>query len=369
MSRTDDILDKTKRKEPEAKKWKVVVGIVLGLVLACGLFYGCYYVILAPIVDSYIADKPISHLYDFYDLNIGKNETVIYFLGNSQIGSDVYTPLVQKYLDDSGYSDLKVYNIYRSSDNPIRRLPQVENIVESNPSLIIYGVSPWIFTADDGWVDEDVILVKNRLNLNSSADYLYSQDELDDLYSETSGPMYMKKFVIGAITSQLPKMISGSVHVVDPITYITQNTWEPWETDEKRTRYSNTFGINGQDLLEYVEITETYANTSRNKIPLCPFVGEETRKLLAFEYMLERFEDEGIPVVLVIMPEHSILNENTPAVSETNLRNYVTNTGLSWYDLDEMYGDEIMADLTHVHWDGAVTLAPVWADIVIQEMS
>ena len=34
MSRTDDILDKTKRKEPEAKKWKVVVGIVVGLVLA-----------------------------------------------------------------------------------------------------------------------------------------------------------------------------------------------------------------------------------------------------------------------------------------------------------------------------------------------
>jgi len=369
LSRTEDILDKTKRKEPEAKKWKVIVGIVVGLVLACGLFYGCYYVVLAPIVDSYIADKPISHLYDFYDLNVGENETAIYFLGNSQIGADVYIPLVQKELDERGYSDLRVYNIYRDSDNPVRRLSQIEDIVESEPSLVIYGVSSWMFTRDGGWVDEDVILVKDRLNLNSSADYLYSQDELDDLYSETINPMYMKKFLSGAITTQLPKMISGSVHVVDPITYITQNTWGPWETDEKRTRYSNTFGINGQDLLEYVEITETYANTSRNQIPLCPFVGEETRKLLAFEYMLERFEDEGIPVVLVIMPEHSILNENTPAVSETNLRNYVTNTGLSWYDLDEMYGDEIMADLTHVHWDGAVTLAPVWADIVIQEMS
>jgi len=364
----DRLIEKTTEND-EAKKWKVVVGIVVGLVLACGLFCGCYYIILAPFVDSYIADKPISHLYDFYDLNIGNDETAIYFIGNSQIGADVYIPLVQKELDERGYSELRVYNIYRDSDNPIRRLSQIEDIVESKPSLVIYGVSSWILTTDDGWVDEDVILVKERLNLNSSADYLYSQDELDDLYSETSNPMYMKKFLSGAITSQVSKILSGRSQVIDPITYTTNVTWEPWENGEKRTRYSNTFGINGQDLLEYVELTETYANTSRNKISLYPFVGEETRKLLAFEYMLERFDDEGIPVVLVIMPEHSILNENTPAVSETNLRNYVDNTGLSWYDLDEMYGDEIMADLTHVHWDGAVTLAPVWADIVIQEMS
>lgn len=364
----DKLIEKTTKKDGE-KKWKVVAGIVIGLVLACGLFCGCYYIILAPIVDSYIADKPISHLYDFYDLNIGNDETAIYFIGNSQIGADVYIPLVQKELDERGYSELRVYNIYRDSDNPIRRLSQIEDIVESKPSLVIYGVSSWILTTDGGWVDEDVILVKERLNLNSSADYLYSQDELDDLYSETSNPMYMKKFLSGAITSQVSKILSGTSQVIDPITYTTNVTWEPWENDEKRTRYSNTFGINGQDLLEYVELTETYANTSRNKISLYPFVGEETRKLLAFEYMLERFDDEGIPVVLVIMPEHSILNENTPAVSETNLRNYVDSTGLSWYDLDEIYGDEIMADLTHVHWEGAVTLAPVWADIVILEMS
>lgn len=369
MSRTDDILEKTKREEPDAKKWKVIVGIVVGLVLACGLFCGCYYIILAPIVDSYIADKPISHLYDFYDLNVGENETAIYFLGNSQIGADVYIPLVQKELDERGYSDLRVYNIYRDSDNPVRRLSHIEDIVESKPSLVIYGVSSWIFTRDGGWVDEDVILVKDRLNLNSSADYLYSQDEQDDLYSETSTPMYMKKFLSSAITTQLPKILSGSLQTLDPITYTTNVTWEPWEDDEKRTRYSNTFGVNGEDLLEYVELTETHANTSRNKISLYPFVGEETRKLLAFEYMLKRFDDEGIPVVLVIMPEHSILNENTPIESETNLRNYVNNTGLPWYDLEKKYGDEIMADLTHVHWDGAVTLAPVWADIVIQEMS
>ena len=42
MSKAEDILDKTKRGEPEAKKWKVVVGIVVGLVLAGGLLYQIY---------------------------------------------------------------------------------------------------------------------------------------------------------------------------------------------------------------------------------------------------------------------------------------------------------------------------------------
>lgn len=358
----DCLIEKTTEKDG-VKKWKVVVGIVVGLVLACGLFCGYFYVFLSPIVEPYIADKPIAHLYDFYDLKVGMNEVAIYFIGNSQIGAGVYVPLIQSELDNRGYQNLRVYNVYRDSDNPIRRSTQIENIIESHPSLVIYGISPWIFTTDDGWIAEDIILMNGRLNINLSSYYLYSINELIDLYVKTNNPIYLKTFFEGAQNVKI-----SLSNVVDPITYTTKVTWAPWEDDEKRARYSNTFGVNGQDLLEYVELTETHANTSRNKISLYPFVGEETRKLLAFEYMLKRFEDEGIPVVLVIMPEHSILNENTPAVSETNLRNYVDSTGLSWYDLDEIYGDEIMADLTHVHWDGAVTLAPVWADIVIQEM-
>ena len=64
MSRTDDILDKTKRKEPEAKKLVVVVGIIVSVFVAYFGFgfylYGCG---VWDVVDS----KPTVHRFDFYD--------------------------------------------------------------------------------------------------------------------------------------------------------------------------------------------------------------------------------------------------------------------------------------------------------------
>lgn len=343
----------------------VVVCIAVGILVAVGLFL-CGLMIVQPMVDEYLSNKEVAKLYNFYDLKVGENktETTVYFIGNSQIGSDVYVPLITAELEKQGYTTIKPYNIYRDSDKPVRRLPHIENIIASKPSLVIYGISPWIFTSDGGWVDEDVFIVHNRLHINASAEKLYSKEELEDI--KAGGDiMFSKRFLKGALVER----IMGSPEKMDPLTYTTEKTWDPWTTDEKRVRYSNTFGVNGTDLDKYVEISENHVNTSRNKMSLTPFTAEKTRSLLAFEYMLERFSEEGIPVALVIMPEHSILNNLTPAVSETNLRTYLNTTNLSWYDLDAQYGDEIMADLTHVHWNGAIQLAPVWADIILKEVN
>ena len=199
MSKAEKVQNHLKSAD-EPKKWKAYAIVAVGVLVGVGLFFGGM-AVLDPIIQEYIDNKPISHLYDFYDLKVGENQTAVYFLGNSQIGADVYIPLIKNELNQKGYGDISVYNIYRDSDNPIRRLSHIENIIESKPSLVIYGVSPWIFTSDtSGWVDEDVLLVKDHLNLNPNADYLYSDEELEDLYVETTTPFYMKKFLKSAIT-------------------------------------------------------------------------------------------------------------------------------------------------------------------------
>lgn len=349
-------------KEGTSSRTTVAVCVLAGVLIASGLFVAGMWA-LDPILDEYISNKPISQLYDFYDLKVGETETAVYFIGNSQIGSDVYVPLIVNELRQRGYPNLTLYNLYQSSDKPLRRLSQVEDIISSKPSLIIYGVSSWIFTNDEGWVDEDVLLVHDRLHLNSSAQKFYSDDELQDS-SQDGDYFFLKRFLLSALMDKG----MGLSEKIDPITYTTEKIWDAWTSVEKRTSYSNVFGVNGCDLIEYVEITETHANTSRNKIPLEPFTFKETRNLLAFNYILNRFSEEGIPVVLVIMPEHSIVNDLTPAFSETNLRTYLNTTGLPWYDLDEQYDDEIMADLTHANWDGVIQLVPSWADIIIEEV-
>ena len=140
MSRTDDILDKTKRKEPEAKKWKVVVGIILGLVLSLSILYGLY-AVTEPIVKSGDTSlSTIDNLYAFYDLNIGNEETAVYFLGSSLTSFEIYSPLIDEELQKRGY-DVTTYNLFVEADTPRLRALQIDEIIESQPALVIYGVS------------------------------------------------------------------------------------------------------------------------------------------------------------------------------------------------------------------------------------
>ena len=63
----DRLIEKTTEKD-EAKKWKVVVGIVVGLVLACGMFVGGY-IVTEPIVDEYLLGYSEGFiLFNFYGI-------------------------------------------------------------------------------------------------------------------------------------------------------------------------------------------------------------------------------------------------------------------------------------------------------------
>ena len=95
MSRTDDILDKTKRKEPEAKKWKVIAGIVIGLVL---VLVGWSFFI-SPIIEEYTSEtKQIVAAYDVFESNEGNMETTVYFVGSSIIMYGIYAEEINRLL-------------------------------------------------------------------------------------------------------------------------------------------------------------------------------------------------------------------------------------------------------------------------------
>jgi len=338
----------------------VVIGIIVGVLLAVGLFYGGMY-LLDPVLDDYLHNKPITRLYDFYDLKVGENETAVYFIGDSAVGSAVYIPQIMAELEANGYPNIAAYNLYRASDDPVRRLSQIENIIESQPSLVIYGIRSWNLKGDTSWVDEDVILVNDRLLLDSDAEHIYTDEQLEDIYSDYN-PFYMKIFLKGAILA----LFSGSTEDVSPTTHLTENAWDAWTTPEKRDKYDSLYA---GKIQENVEITDTYANiTDRNIYSLSPFSAEKTQKQLAFEFMLERLKEEGIPVILVVMPQHPILSELTSDESRRNFHNYLNSTGLVWYDMEQMYGDEHFSDLAHTTWNGTIDFAPIMANIIIQEV-
>ena len=207
--------------------------------------------------------------------------------------------------------------------------------------------------------------LNDRLLLNPDTYCIYTDEQLEDIFRDNN-PFYMKIFLKGAIKNGLSNLRSGPKKDVTPTVYFTEKVRDQWTTPEKREKYDSLYA---GKIYENVEITDNYANmTGRCACSLSPFTTEKTQNQLAFEFILKRLEEEKIPVILLVLPQHPILSELTSSESRQNFHNYLNSTGAIWYDMEQMYGDEHFADLVHTAWNGTVEFAPVLADIIIQEI-
>ena len=350
MSKADDILEKTKRRELEAKKWKVVVGIVVGLVLAC-VFLGVVFWFAD--VDDYLKDtKQIVALYDFYDEKSLYSENSVYFIGSSMVGFSINSTLINAIISENGHN-YTAYNIGIGSDTPIQRSLEVEKIISSSPSLVVIGITygeieiPNIFWGD-GWIDsERVYLVQDRLMVNDSSLYLYSEYQLDEI--QGSKPLnYYSKFLRGAF-----------IHKITSPDSDREWDWngDPWN---KYRRFSNTKDIS------------TLENTLKKEPGKWDAIvtSESTKNKEALIYIVNRLQSADIPVVIVNLPLHPILSENISEETRRNTFDLFNQTNAkNWYDFERDYGDIFFCDSHHASVEGAELFAPVMADLIIQEMS
>lgn len=343
MSRTDDILDKTKRKDSEAKKWKVVAGIVVGLVLAGGLFCGLYYTTL-PITTSHFSTHfELIKLYDFYDKKIGDEEAAVYFVGSSHMATSIYTPFMDEELNNRGY-DFVTYSVFNPSNTPIMLAMQTERIIESKPSLIIYGVSlaslTWGLTNE-----EQTLIAVSQGRFDKTL-------ELLSLYPETyqylfdENPFYARGYLV---RSFMPHSMSDFTNTHE---YIKESYGI-----ERRLELDK--GKSLENIL--AEIPDGGVHLIEN-----PTVENQ---LNALNYTLQKFMDANIPTVLISMPQHPLLSD---AISEDD-RLYVHNRydgiGVKWFDFEKKYGDEHFVDTAHASWSGCQEFSHDMVNLVIQELS
>jgi len=348
LSRTDDILEKTKRKEPEAKKWKVIVGIVVGLVLAGGMFGVLFW--FADVDEYLVSSKDILSLYHFYDTHQPEGDEV-YFVGSSIVGCGMYTPLINTLLQES-VENITTYNLKMSSDTPLQRALQVSEIINLKPSLVIYGISYRSVTSvqsygDTVWNSENAILIGDRVNLESDISYLLSDDEIDDLKSEPD-LMFYKRFFRSALYNKLFGKNTG---------YLDYE-YDPYGGENAR------ISLSSQTIKE---IGRDAKNPNHNWRPI--ITNESTRHKDALIYNVKELQDAGISVILVIMPLHPLVSEEITDESRQNFYDLLNETGAKWYDYEFLLEGEYFRDTHHMTFDGALEFAPVMADLIIQEMS
>lgn len=333
------------------RKWVVYVGIICAILM----IFSCFYLYLFEYadVDSYLADnKDIINLYNFYDKKVGEKETAVFFIGSSIVGESIYPTAINEHLSDSGY-EIKTYSLFVNSDIPLGRALEIQKIIDAKPSLVIYGVTYRTVTAelDKARTAERLSLVWSQLKIRDDCLYLFTDDEKNDLFHPPS-IFYYKTFIDSAKKYK----------------------------SEKNTLMTSKIGYDySKDTisLEYREYLSTLKNdaeirkqTDNPNDPWRPVVtNEKTRYKEALLYNIRTLHNAGIPVVIVNMPLHPLLSEKITNESRNNFFTLLNETGVSWYDMEQDYGEEFFYDTHHATLDGAKKFAPVLAKLIIKELT
>ena len=332
-------------KEGTSSRTTVAVCVLAGVLIAGGLFIAGMYA-AEPVIDTYLNEsKQIGHLYDFYDLKVGKNQNAVYFIGSSIIGDSIYPPYIEGNLSEMGYN-FSIYNLIVNGDTPVRRSVEIQKIIDSSPLFVVYGVTYRSVADESIWPDERVILVHDRLDVREDAWQLYSEKEQEDLQAEPTFH-YKKKFLVNALS------------------------YSPASFDFFTHDYLNDpYGITAREYRsERKDPTQIFREANDPTDIWHPVVtNESTRYKQALIYNVQTLQNAGIPVVLINMPLHPLTSEKITNESRRNFSDLLNETGAKWYDMEFGCGDEYFFDSHHMTFYGATQFAPRMADLIIEEV-
>ena len=344
----DRLIEKTTEKDG-VKMWKVVVGIVVALGVVFTLFLG---VLWAVDVDGYLESKSIIKIYDAYEKKANDDSNFAYYLGDSTASYSIYPPLIRDKLSDSGY-DFSLFGVEVGNEAPLMRVLQIQNIIDSQPSAVIYAISYRHISDYEHWVPENLYLVHDELKIRDDCLYLYTSEEIDDISHELN--LFDKRvFLESALKTKINELFSR-----DTLGHPSWHDDEGIYYNLGDERASMQHGVD-----EIVEAAKNPRNSFRPEI-----TNESTRNKEALLYISQTLTENDIPLIFISTPINPIMADEISAESRQNFHDFLNSTGAVWYDMEYAIPSEYFVDVYHLGEEGCLMFSPMLADIIAQEMS
>ena len=342
----------TKRESKPKTRLKIVLALILALSLClCSFAVSILYLYsVNPAIEKYIDNQPISRLYDFYDHKVGLNNTAVFFIGSSIIAGGVAPPLIHKNLTSQGYNNITAYNLGFNGDTPLQRSVQIQKIIDSKPSLVIFGLTYRSF-ADKRFVEEFIVLPHDRLKVRNDSLYLYSEDEIE-LFDTVPDIYYTKKYLSSALNANIDQNRSKNGYLND------------YDADEYLRSHSTGEHNSTPNIQEVIRQANDPNDLWRPII-----TDQHNRYKEAILYNVKTLHDAGIPCVIVNMPLHPITSAKITDSTRKNYFALLNETGASIYDLEYIFENEDFTDSHHISWKGNLKIEPYFTDIILRELN
>lgn len=348
MGKIEKLLDKTKR-NGETKKWKIYVFAVIGILVVVGGFFGLY-TILFPTLELYDSSNPINQHIKFYNYQENINSSSVYFIGSSVIGTAVYSPLIDSKLSENNLS-VVTWNLHQGADTPRIRCVEIDSMISSHPSLIIYGLTYTDITRPGHW--EWIETAQNSPLTNKELEIFYTTDEINTARTNSENIFSNKISLIKILPQYLRSIFAGSM-------YETIST-------QMKEGYSPGFLKSMGDSYTDKEKIKATANSTYAVLDYNTITAQSNAQ--ALWYNIQKLKDANIPVILISMPINPIVYAAISEDAKTQYHGILNSTGVKWLDLETILDEDSFYDEFHKTWDGCQKFSQCMADLIIQEMT
>lgn len=294
-------------------------------------------------------------MYNFYDKKSLDESESVFIVGSSVVGYAIYPPEINRLLTEGGYN-ITVYNLFVNSQAPLELVIQAENIIAAHPKMVIIGMTPRNLNYKS-FQEERVALVYDRLRTSSDSLYLFTDSE-KEILSRKPDIFYFKKYLTSAFKAKYHNM--SNITIMDfgsEIYYTNDYDKDPMGLEFRLYRSNNPTPVD--ELLVDVDSNPDWHPVITN---------ETSQQKEAIIYFTRKLMNENICVIIINMPLNPVHSEKIDDVSRRNYHDFLNQTRVKWYNMEQIYGTESFVDHAHLSYYGALDFAPHIADIITQEV-
>jgi hypothetical protein len=267
------------------------------------------------VVPPYLhATNRIVNIFDFYD-HIGCNN--IYFIGSSQILYDIDTRMIGQ----------DVYNLASEADTPLRRLIELNKLIETKPCAVIIGLT-YLGLNDSSFDDsqaDEISPVADKIKLDLDSRDLFTEGELKVI--DVNPFYYNIKFIRSGLFASIlgdqrdDQSVFNRTNFTIPVNFARNLTYQELIYKVKDQRNLNNYVVSKKNCRQKQALNHT----------IC-----ELRK-------------DGIKVMILNMPLHPLLSARISNETRNNYFNFLNSTGVKYYDFETSFSSRYFSSLTHLN--------------------
>ena len=275
------------------------------------------------------------HTHPFFLSKLNSEKISIFLIGHSHVGQ-LNTIKINQVISEK-YDDVDVYNLAMYHDTPSERLKQIDDIINSHPKIIFYGIAIADFLGPCKYSNDCNLSKTNEEKFPDPKDFFKNLEIAKELGLEQMNPKFTTlKFIRDGFSGNSLFSEQGRRLELGNTTpfYVIDDTYTKITSD---STLKNSIKDSSSNMINELTI--------RNS--------EETKYL---KEIIKKLQENDIKVVLFKTPHHRYYIENVP---ESALKDYdgvlykiFKELNVEVYDFFEKYADmPIWVDLEHVSYN------------------